>query len=159
MFTSVYVGWVGGQSNVYVNIFWRSKISIWLWAFEGHEKNCKYRKSSKETHGSYSFSEGPNAGLLRIWPKFGHFYLLFFNFAAGLIRMRVLFEGRSLSRIYSIWNATINFDKKNRFWTSQDLIWFFSWYIQESYFRTFNYKIQRLDRIPETKPNFISSTH
>ena len=30
------------------------------------------------------------------------FCLLFFKFAAGLIRMRVLFEGESLSRIYGM---------------------------------------------------------
>ena len=59
-----------------------------------------YRKSSKETRGSYSFSEGSNAGLIRVWPQFCHFCLLFFKFSAGLIRMRVLFEGGSLSRIY-----------------------------------------------------------
>ena len=42
-------------------------------------------------------------GLIRIWPKFRHFCLLFFKFSAGLIRMRVLFEGGSLSRIYGIY--------------------------------------------------------
>ena len=54
---------------------------------------------------SYSFSEGPNADLIRIWPKFGHFCLLFSKFFAGLIRMRVLFEGGFLSRIYGILNC------------------------------------------------------
>ena len=68
----------------------------------------KYRKSSKETRGSYSFSEGPNAGLIIIWLKFGHFCLLIIMFAAGLIRMQVLFEGGFLSRIYG------NFSKKNK---------------------------------------------
>ena len=62
----------------------------------------RYRKSSKETRGCYFFFEGPNAGLIRIWPKFGHFCLMFFKSSAGLIRMRVLFEGGSLSRIYGI---------------------------------------------------------
>ena len=61
-----------------------------------------YRKSSKETRGSYSFSEGPNAGLIRIWPEFRLFCILFFKFPAGLIRMWVLFEGGSLSRIYGM---------------------------------------------------------
>ena len=61
-----------------------------------------YRKSSKETRVSYSSSNGPNAGLIRIWPRFLHFGLLFFKLSAGLIRMRVLFEGGSLSRIYGI---------------------------------------------------------
>ena len=59
-----------------------------------------YRKSSKETRGSYSSSEAPTAGLIRILVDFCSFYLLFFKFTAGLIRMRVLFEGGSLSRIY-----------------------------------------------------------
>ena len=63
--------------------------------------NPSYRKSSKETRGSYSFSEGSNAGLIRILPKFGHFCLLIIMFAVGLIRMRVLFKGGSLLRIYS----------------------------------------------------------
>ena len=62
-----------------------------------------YRKSSKETRGSYSFSEAPTAGLIRNLVKFCSFYLLFFKFTAGLIRMRVLFEGGSLSRIYGMW--------------------------------------------------------
>ena len=62
----------------------------------------KYRKSSKETCGSFSFFDGPNASLIRISSEFGHFCLLFFKFSAGLIRMRVLFEGGSLSRIYVI---------------------------------------------------------
>ena len=61
-----------------------------------------YRKSSKETRGSYSFFEGPNAGLIRTWLKFEHFCLLCFKFSAGLIRMHVLFEGGSLSRIHSM---------------------------------------------------------
>ena len=34
--------------------------------------------------------------------EFGYFCLLFFKFTAGLIRIRVLFEGGSLSRIYGI---------------------------------------------------------
>ena len=63
-----------------------------------------YRKSSKETRGSYSFSEAPTAGLIRNLVKFCSFYLLFFKFTAGLIRMRVLFEGGSLSRIYGSTN-------------------------------------------------------
>ena len=57
-----------------------------------------YCKSSKETRGSYSFSEGPNAGLIRIWV----FLPIVFKFAAGLIRIWVLFEGGSLSRIYGM---------------------------------------------------------
>ena len=61
-----------------------------------------YRKSSKETRGSYSSSEAPTAGLIRILVDFCSFYLLFFKFTAGLIRMRVLFEGGSLSRIYGM---------------------------------------------------------
>ena len=61
-----------------------------------------YCKSSKETHGSYSFFEGPNAGLIRTWLKFEHFCLLCFKFSVGLIRMHVLFEGGSLSRIHSM---------------------------------------------------------
>ena len=34
--------------------------------------------------------------------EFGHFCLVFFKFTAGLIRIRVLFEGGSLSRIYGV---------------------------------------------------------
>ena len=52
-----------------------------------------YRKSSKETRRSYSFFDGPNAGVIRI--------RVFLPFSAG-IRMRVLFEGGSLLRIYGI---------------------------------------------------------
>ena len=37
---------------------------------------------------------------MRVLLEFGHFCLLFFKFNAGLIRIRVLFEGGSLSRIY-----------------------------------------------------------
>ena len=48
----------------------------------------------------YSFSEGPNVGLIRIWSKFGHFCLLFFKFSAGLVKTRVLLEGGSYSRIH-----------------------------------------------------------
>ena len=70
--------------------------------FKSNIELCKYRKCSKETRGSYAFSEGPNAGLIRIWPLFRHFCLLFFKLSAGLIRMRVLFEGGSLSRIYGM---------------------------------------------------------
>ena len=39
---------------------------------------------------------------MRVLLEFGHFCLLFFKFTAGLIRIRVLFEGGSLSRIYGI---------------------------------------------------------
>ena len=53
----------------------------------------KYRKSSKETRRSYSFFEGLNAGLIKIWPGFGHFCLLFFKFF-----LRVLLECGSYSR-------------------------------------------------------------
>ena len=53
-----------------------------------------YRKSSKETRRSYSFFDGPNAGVIRI--------RVFLPFSAGLIRTRVLFEGGSLLRIYGI---------------------------------------------------------
>ena len=48
-----------------------------------------YRKSSKETRGSYSLNEGPNAGLIRIWV----FLPIAYKFSVGLIKMRVLFEG------------------------------------------------------------------
>ena len=37
---------------------------------------------------------------MRVLLEFGYFCLLFFKFTAGLIRIRVLFEGESLSRIY-----------------------------------------------------------
>ena len=37
---------------------------------------------------------------MRVLLEIEHFCLLFFKFTAGLIRIRVLFEGRSLSRIY-----------------------------------------------------------
>ena len=56
---------------------------------------------------SCSFSDGPNAGLIRILPEFGHFCLLFSKFSAGVIRMRVLFEGGSLSRIYGMYFSNI----------------------------------------------------
>ena len=62
-----------------------------------------YRKSSKETRGSYSFFEGLNASLIRILPKFLHFCLLFFKFSVGRIRMQALFKGWSLLRIYGLW--------------------------------------------------------
>ena len=52
-----------------------------------------YHKSSKETCGSYYFSEVKMQVLL----KFGYFCLLFFKFTVGLIRIRVLFKGGSLS--------------------------------------------------------------
>ena len=39
---------------------------------------------------------------MRVLLEFGHFCLLFFEFTVGLIRIRVLFEGGSLSRIYGI---------------------------------------------------------
>ena len=68
------------------------------------DQNISYSKSLKETHGSYSFSKGPNVGLIRIWPKFVHFCLLIFKFSVGLIRIRVLFEGGSLLRIYGIYS-------------------------------------------------------
>ena len=64
-----------------------------------------YRKSSKETCGSYSFSEGPNAGLIRIWPEFVHFCLLFLKFSACHIRTWVLFEDGSPSRIFGTQNC------------------------------------------------------
>ena len=51
-----------------------------------------YRKSSKETRGSYSFSEGPNAGLIRILPNFSIFAYCF------LSSLRVLLECGSYSR-------------------------------------------------------------
>ena len=37
---------------------------------------------------------------MRVLLEFGCFSLLFFEFAAGLIRIRVLFEGESYLRIY-----------------------------------------------------------
>ena len=84
-----------------------SGMSYTTWQIQLEQKffskdQTTYRKSSKETRGYYSFSEGPNAGFIRVWTQFGHFCLLFFKFSAGLIRMRVLFEGGSLSRIYGI---------------------------------------------------------
>ena len=39
---------------------------------------------------------------MRVLLEFSSFSLLFFEFAAGLIRIWVLFEGGSLSRIYGI---------------------------------------------------------
>ena len=56
---------------------------------------CTYRKSSKETRGSYSTSQPSNAGLIRvcIGKK---------DKNAGLIGIRVLFEGESLLRIYGM---------------------------------------------------------
>ena len=51
-----------------------------------------YRKSSKQTRGSYSFSEGPNAGLIRILSDsciFAHWFLSF---------LRALLECGSYSR-------------------------------------------------------------
>ena len=76
--------------------------------FYNFHYDMKYRKSSKETRGSYSFSEGPNAGLIRVWPQFLHFCLQFLKFSAGLIRMRVLFEGGSLLRIYGTYSGLSN---------------------------------------------------
>ena len=71
-----------------------SRFSIFI--KEGNE-NTKYRKSSKETRGSYSFSEGANAGLIRILPNFCIFAYWFLSL------LRVLFEGGSLSRIYGMY--------------------------------------------------------
>ena len=51
-----------------------------------------YRKSSKETRGSYSFSEHKNAGLIRILPNFCIFAYCFLSF------LRVLLECGSYSR-------------------------------------------------------------
>ena len=53
-------------------------------------------QSSKKTCGSYSFSEGQNGGLIRIWKSLP----IVFKLNEGLIRIRVLFEVGSLSRIY-----------------------------------------------------------
>ena len=53
-----------------------------------------YRKSSKETRGSYSISQTANAGRIRL-------FIGKINKYAGLIGIRFLFEGGSLSRIYS----------------------------------------------------------
>ena len=60
-----------------------------LWPFQ---KSNIYRKSSKETRRP----EGLNVVLIRIW----YFCLLFFKVSVGFIRMRVLFEGGSLSKIF-----------------------------------------------------------
>ena len=41
VYTFVYAGWEGGQSNVYINIFIKS-ILIWLLVYwERHETNCR----------------------------------------------------------------------------------------------------------------------
>ena len=53
----------------------------------------KYRKSSKETLGSYFSSSTAFAGLVRVC-------IGKISKNAGLIRIWVLFEGGSLSRIY-----------------------------------------------------------
>ena len=54
-----------------------------------------YRKSSKETRGSYSSSWTAFAGLIRVC-------IGKISKNAGLIRIRVLFEGGALSSIYGI---------------------------------------------------------
>ena len=54
-----------------------------------------YRKSSKETRGSYFSSKTTNAGLIRVC-------IGKISKNAGFIRIQVLFEGGSLSRIYGI---------------------------------------------------------
>ena len=62
------------------------------WKTRPKEKG-KYRKSSKETRGSYSFSGGTNAGLIRIWSEFVHFCLrileccIVLKFSEGLIKV------------------------------------------------------------------------
>ena len=67
------------------------------------EDDCliRYRKSSKETRGSYSFSEGANAGLIRILPNFCIFAYCFLSF------LRVLLECGSYSRAGLFWGFTV----------------------------------------------------
>ena len=67
----------------------------------------KYRISSKETRGSYFFFEGPNAGLIRIWPEFVHFCLLFLSF------LRILKERGSYLRASLIRGFTVFMLKAN----------------------------------------------
>ena len=98
-----YCGLTSGQKILREIISFTYCFSNLFWFQLSSEKQYVYRKSSKETRGSYSFSEAPTAGLIRILAKFCSFYLLFFKFTAGLIRMRVLFEGGSLSRIYGMY--------------------------------------------------------
>ena len=56
------------------------------------QRDNTYRNSSKETRGSYSYSEGPNAGLIRILLNFCIFAYCFLSF------LRVLLECGSYSR-------------------------------------------------------------
>ena len=59
------------------------------------EDKTAYLKSSKEIRWSYSISQIANEGLIRVC-------IGKISKNAGLIRIRVLFEGGSLSRIYGI---------------------------------------------------------
>ena len=42
---------------------------------------------------------------MRVLLEFGYFCLLFFKFTVGLIRIRVLFKGGSLLRIYGMYEC------------------------------------------------------
>ena len=50
---------------------------------------------------------------IQVLLEFGYFCLLFFKFTAGLIRIRVLFEGGSLSRIYGSLNPLVKSEAFN----------------------------------------------